>query len=153
MADDVAAEAFERAFAALDRFDDRRPFSPWLHRIVANRALDLLRAERRPTRGDAEEAVDLELDRRAGDQALLAAVAELSLERRVSVPQLTAQPSLIHTLQAGLSGQGAYLLPDTLASIGRTTPPWLEHARTTLPAEARPQTKSEPPVEGDRTTP
>ena len=28
-----------------------------------------------------------------------------------------------------------------------------EHARTTLPAEARPQTKSEPPVEGDRTTP
>jgi len=86
-----------------------------------------------------------------GQAAGLAAV--LSLERRVSVPQLTAQPSLIHTLQAGLSGQGAYLLPDTLASIGRTTPPWLEHARTTLPAEARPQTKSEPPVEGDRTTP
>src|SRR6185437_7644688 len=34
MADDIAADAFERAFAALDRFDERRPFVPWLHRIV-----------------------------------------------------------------------------------------------------------------------
>src|SRR5919202_5580783 len=42
MADDVAQDAFERAFAALSRFDARRPFAPWLHRIVVNRALDLL---------------------------------------------------------------------------------------------------------------
>src|SRR5690349_11164893 len=47
LADDVAADGFERAFSALDRFDERRPFAPWLHRIVTNRALDLLRAERR----------------------------------------------------------------------------------------------------------
>src|SRR4051794_14303866 len=47
LADDVAADAFERAFAALGRFDERRAFLPWLHRIVVNRALDLLRAERR----------------------------------------------------------------------------------------------------------
>ena len=40
-------DAFERAFAALARFDERRPFAPWLHRIVVNRALDLLRSERR----------------------------------------------------------------------------------------------------------
>src|SRR5690349_960995 len=47
MADDVAQDAFERAFAALSRFDERRPFRPWLHRIVVNRSLDLLRSERR----------------------------------------------------------------------------------------------------------
>ena len=47
LADDVAADGFERAFAALGRFDDRRPFGPWLHRIVANRALDRFRAEGR----------------------------------------------------------------------------------------------------------
>ena len=47
MADDVAQDAFERAFAALGRFDRRRPFGPWLHRIVVNRSLDLLRSERR----------------------------------------------------------------------------------------------------------
>ena len=41
MADDVAQDAFERAFAALGRFDRRRPFAPWLHRIVVNRSLDL----------------------------------------------------------------------------------------------------------------
>src|SRR5918911_2594793 len=54
MADDVAQAAFERAFAALSRFDERRPFAPWLHRIVVNRCLDLLRTERRLVSGDME---------------------------------------------------------------------------------------------------
>src|SRR2546430_13503122 len=47
LADDVAQDAFERAFGALSRFDERRPFGPWLHRIVVNRCVDLLRTERR----------------------------------------------------------------------------------------------------------
>lgn len=85
MADDVASDAFERAFAALDRFDERRPFSPWLHRIVANRALDVLRAERHLAGGEALEIVDTQPDHRSGDRGLLAAVGELSLERRVVV--------------------------------------------------------------------
>jgi RNA polymerase sigma-70 factor, ECF subfamily len=85
MADDAASDAFERAFAALDRFDLGRPFSPWLHRIVANRALDLLRAERRLADEQAAEPVDPEPDLRAGDRGLLAAVAALSPERRVVV--------------------------------------------------------------------
>lgn len=85
LADDVAADAFERAFAALDRFDERRPFSPWLHRIVANRALDLLRSERRFVGGEPTEPVDLRPDHESGDRGLLAAVGELSLERRIVV--------------------------------------------------------------------
>ena len=85
LADDVAADAFERAFGALDRFDERRPFSPWLHRIVTNRALDLLRSERRFAGGDQPEPVDLRPDHESGDRSLLAAVGELSLERRVVV--------------------------------------------------------------------
>src|ERR671936_2315915 len=47
LADDVAQDAFERAFAALARFDESRPFGAWLHRIVVNRSLDLIRRERR----------------------------------------------------------------------------------------------------------
>src|ERR687887_2055759 len=43
-AEDIAQEAFLAAVRALDRFDRRRPFRPWLHRIVVNRALDLVRA-------------------------------------------------------------------------------------------------------------
>jgi RNA polymerase sigma-70 factor, ECF subfamily len=85
LADDVASDAFERVFAALDRFDDRRPFSPWLHRIVANRALDVLRAERRLSSEEAAEPVDSETDLGVSDRELLAAVATLSLERRVVV--------------------------------------------------------------------
>ena len=84
MADDVAQDAFERAFAALSRFDDRRPFAPWLHRIVVNRSLDLLRSERRLV-GDAElEKLEWH-DVDPTDHELLAAIAGLSLQRRIVV--------------------------------------------------------------------
>ena len=43
-AEDVAQEAFLAAVRSLDRFDRRRPFGPWLHRIVVNRAIDFARA-------------------------------------------------------------------------------------------------------------
>src|SRR5687767_6900122 len=43
-AEDIAQEAFLRAVRSLDRFDRRRPFAPWLHRIVVNRAIDWARA-------------------------------------------------------------------------------------------------------------
>lgn len=39
-AEDVAQEALMAALRALDRFDRRRPFGPWLHRIAVNRAID-----------------------------------------------------------------------------------------------------------------
>jgi RNA polymerase sigma-70 factor (ECF subfamily) len=43
-AEDIAQEAFLAAVRALDRFDRGRPFAPWLHRIVVNRAIDHARA-------------------------------------------------------------------------------------------------------------
>jgi RNA polymerase sigma-70 factor (ECF subfamily) len=43
-AEDIAQESFLAAIRALDRFDRRRPFGPWLHRIVVNRAIDWSRA-------------------------------------------------------------------------------------------------------------
>jgi RNA polymerase sigma-70 factor, ECF subfamily len=81
----VAADGFERAFAALGRFDERRPFGPWLHRIVANRALDLLRAERRLSDEELPETPDVAPAHETGDRSLLEAVAQLSVERRVVV--------------------------------------------------------------------
>ena len=48
-AEDIAQEAMLAAVRSIDGFDRRRPFRPWLHRIVVNRSLDLLRAwARRP---------------------------------------------------------------------------------------------------------
>ena len=85
MADDIAADAFERAFGALSRFDHRRPFAPWLHRIVVNRALDLLRAERRLVGGELGLETAVEADAEVGDVELLEAVRTLPLQRRAVV--------------------------------------------------------------------
>ena len=43
-AEDIAQEAFLAAIRAIDRFDRRRPFGPWLNRIVVNRAIDWARS-------------------------------------------------------------------------------------------------------------
>jgi RNA polymerase sigma-70 factor (ECF subfamily) len=43
-AEDIAQEAFLSALGALERFDRRRRFAPWLHRIAVNRAIDWSRA-------------------------------------------------------------------------------------------------------------
>jgi RNA polymerase sigma-70 factor, ECF subfamily len=51
-AEDIAQEAFLAAVRSLERFDRRRPFGPWLHRIVVNRAIDWTRA--RTLRGEVE---------------------------------------------------------------------------------------------------
>jgi RNA polymerase sigma-70 factor (ECF subfamily) len=85
LADDVAADAFERAFAALPRFDEKRAFAPWLHRIVVNRALDLLRAERRLTGSEPLETIEAREPDAAGDVQLLEAVQALPLQRRAAV--------------------------------------------------------------------
>ena len=42
----------------LDRFDRRRPFGPWLHRIVVNRAIDWARARRLRRETSAVEGTD-----------------------------------------------------------------------------------------------
>jgi RNA polymerase sigma-70 factor (ECF subfamily) len=57
-AEDIAQEAMLAAVRAIDGFDRRRPFRPWLHRIVVNRSLDCLRArQRRPEVGGEPAAV------------------------------------------------------------------------------------------------
>src|ERR671932_484281 len=43
-AEDIAQESFLSAVRTLERFDRRRPFGPWLHRIVVNRAIVWTRA-------------------------------------------------------------------------------------------------------------
>jgi RNA polymerase sigma-70 factor (ECF subfamily) len=53
-AEDIAQEAFIAAIRALDRFDRRRPFGPWLHRIVVNRAIDHARSRSIRREVDAE---------------------------------------------------------------------------------------------------
>ena len=87
-AEDIAQEAFLAAIRSLDRFDRRRPFGPWLHRIVVNRAIDWSRA--RALRREAGEApIALVAAPPAPDNPhapeLAAALAELSPEHRAVI--------------------------------------------------------------------
>ena len=84
-AEDVTQDAFLAAVDALDRFDRRRPFAPWLHRIVANRAIDWARREalRRRVDGEAEPERTAAPDGLGED--VMEALAELPAEQRAVV--------------------------------------------------------------------
>ena len=85
-AEDIAQESFLAAVRNLDRFDRRRPFGPWLHRIVVNRAIDHARA--RTLRAETELLDGLPAaERSAGvpDAELLAAIARLPPEQRAVI--------------------------------------------------------------------
>ena len=86
-AEDIAQEAFLAALRTLGRFDRRRPFGPWIHRIAVNRAIDWARARAlrrevaasRPTRGRSAARA------RGSDDELMAALAGLPPEQRAIV--------------------------------------------------------------------
>jgi RNA polymerase sigma-70 factor (ECF subfamily) len=85
-AEDIAQDAFLAALDALDRFDRRRPFGPWLHRIVINRAIDWGRREalrRSAAEPDGREDATARPER-IGEDVMEALVA-LPVEQRAVV--------------------------------------------------------------------
>jgi RNA polymerase sigma-70 factor, ECF subfamily len=87
-AEDIAQEAFLAAVRALDRFDRRRPFGPWLHRIVMNRAIDWTRARslRREVGDDALETTESRPETTVGMPAnVTAALASLPPDQRAVI--------------------------------------------------------------------
>jgi RNA polymerase sigma-70 factor, ECF subfamily len=85
-AEDIAQEAFLAAVRNLDRFDRRRPFAPWLHRIVVNRAIDWARARalRAETGGDALAGLPGPQDAHLPDRTL-DAIRSLSPDHRAVI--------------------------------------------------------------------
>jgi RNA polymerase sigma-70 factor (ECF subfamily) len=83
-AEDIAQEAFIAALRALDRFDRRRPFGPWLSRIVVNRAIDHARA-RRLRAVPAPVAAAAPAAPEGWSDELVRALAELPVEQRAVV--------------------------------------------------------------------
>ncbi|HEX7290287.1 MAG TPA: RNA polymerase sigma factor [Conexibacter sp.] len=87
-AEDIAQEAFLAALRALPRFDRRRPLRPWLHRIVANRAIDWARARQLRREVGAEAAPELpgsEPASAAWPDHVAAALAQLPPEQRAVI--------------------------------------------------------------------
>jgi RNA polymerase sigma-70 factor, ECF subfamily len=83
-AEDIAQEAFLAAVDGLDRFDRRRQFAPWLHRIVVNRAIDWGRREAlRASAGDPEERAAPRHADASGE--LMPALGQLPPEQRAVV--------------------------------------------------------------------
>ena len=83
LAEDVTQEAMLSMLASLGRFDARRSFGPWLHRIVANRALDWARARSR--RGELPRLVEPPASEAGADPALMEALAQLPTDQRAVV--------------------------------------------------------------------
>ena len=56
---DVVQQTFVKAWRAASSFDEQRDLAPWLYAIARRTAIDALRAERRPTKGDHEPETDV----------------------------------------------------------------------------------------------
>ncbi len=85
-AEDVAQDAFLAALDALDGFDRRRPFAPWLHRIVINRAIDWTRREALRRKADSGEPGHGPIDRSEGPgEEMMEALSRLPAEQRAVV--------------------------------------------------------------------
>lgn len=84
-AEDIVQDAFESAFRHIQDFDIGRPFAPWLHRIVVNRAIDVVRKDRSEAHPLSEDLVDESRGGGGGEAGLIEGLAELSEERRAVV--------------------------------------------------------------------
>src|SRR3954447_23625094 len=84
-AEDIAQEAFRAAIRALDRFDRRRPFGPWLHRIVVNRAIDWSRARTLRAEIEADDSLAADPEPPAELSELVRALAGLAPEHRAVI--------------------------------------------------------------------
>lgn len=124
-AEDIAQEAFLAAIRHLDRFDRRRPFGPWLHRIVVNRAIDWtrMRTYRREVRLEPA-AIEAGSGEEGGGSADLAA-AGLSDELTAALAALPAEHRAVVVLR--------YLLGYTPGEIAKA----LELPRGTVNSRLR----------------
>ncbi len=84
LAEDIAQEAFLSAVRHLDRFDRRRPFRPWLHRIVVNRAIDAARARSVRREVELDERLPA-FEHAPPDAGVLAGLAALPPDQRAVV--------------------------------------------------------------------
>jgi RNA polymerase sigma-70 factor, ECF subfamily len=81
LADDAAQAGLIRALGRLGQYDSDRPFEPWLHRIIVNTAIDLMRQEHRHQRPFEQTVRDTD----DVDDGLWELIRELPLEQRTAL--------------------------------------------------------------------
>ncbi len=97
-ADDASQDGFLLAWRNLDKFDQARPFAPWLMRIVMNAAADFRRKRRVRTTEEIPVSApsttvspERETDRGILRARLAAALADLPERQRVAVTLFDAE--------------------------------------------------------------
>lgn len=129
-AEDLAQEAFVRAYAHLERFRPGAPFAPWLFRIVTNLALDLLKHR---SRVREEELGETHAAPRATDADAVAHANEklrridAAIESLPEMQRLVARLSLVEELEHADIAAALDIAEGTVRSH-------LSHARAALRA-------------------
>lgn len=121
-AEDLVQDAFMAALDKLETFDERRPFGPWLFRILVNRGTSQLRArgirvteEIPATVGDESATPDRLAERAETAARVHAAIAELSDRQRLVIQ--------LHEIDGFSSAELAEML-----GIAEPTVRWTLHA-------------------------
>jgi RNA polymerase sigma-70 factor, ECF subfamily len=91
-AEDVVQESFIRAYRQLGRFEARAHFSTWLHRIVANCSVDLIRSRRARNDQTSTDALEPADQPEAGEPGPERLAASAQIERSVASAMSTLSP-------------------------------------------------------------
>jgi RNA polymerase sigma-70 factor (ECF subfamily) len=87
-AEDLAQEAFVKAFETIGRFKSGEPFGPWIYRIVTNLALDVMKHRKRFRHEEITDAAPAERRDRADLPAIASELAE-RIDRGIeSLPEM-----------------------------------------------------------------
>jgi RNA polymerase sigma-70 factor (ECF subfamily) len=129
-AEDLVQDAFMTALDKLDTFDERRPFGPWLFRILVNRGTSQIRA--RKIRATEEIPASVGDDAATPDR--IAERAEAATRVHAAIAGLTERQRLVvqlHEIDGFTSAEVAGML-----EIAEPTVRWTLHeARKRLRAE------------------
>ena len=97
-AEELAQEAFVRAFESIDRFRKGQPFGPWIFRIVTNLALDVVKRRKRYKHEEVSElqaaprSVEADLPAQSNE---IARRIDAALESLPEMQRLVARLSLV----------------------------------------------------------
>jgi RNA polymerase sigma-70 factor (ECF subfamily) len=87
-AEDLAQEAFVKAFQTIGRFKTGEPFGPWIYRIVTNLALDVVKRRRRFRHEELSDAQPAERRDRADLPAATRELGQRIDEAIESLPEM-----------------------------------------------------------------
>ena len=123
-AEDAVQDGFVRAYQALDRFDPRQAFGPWLNRIVANAALDLVRRRKVRSTEELHDALQSPFRDPGEDAELRSRLADALAE----LPERARSVIVMHDLE----GFTHVEIGEMLGIPGGTARSDLHHARQKL---------------------